>query len=99
LAITAKRNASRASLAAMYRVYLSYLQGRESHHDAQSVFKLHLSGPFPKLAARPAAQVKAEELRDVLARLIEVGKGRTAAKLRAGRFQHGHAGGIGPDAA
>ena len=35
------------------------------------------------MAARPFAQVKAEELRDVLARLIEAGKGRTAVKLRA----------------
>jgi integrase len=59
------------------------LKGRESHYDAQSIFKLHVSGPFPKLAARPAGQVEAEELRDVLARLIEAGKGRTAAKLRA----------------
>jgi integrase len=82
-ALAARRNASRGSLAAMYRVYVSTLQGRESHYDAQSVFKLHLSGPFPKLAARPAGQVKAEELRDVLARLIDAGKGRTAAKLRA----------------
>ena len=82
-ATAAKRDASRSSLAAMYRVYVSTLQGRESHYDVQSVFKLHLSGPFPKLAARPAGQVKAEELRDVLARLIEAGKGRTAAKLRA----------------
>ena len=82
-ALAAKRNASRGSLAAMFRVYVGTLQGRESHYDAQSIFKLHVSGPFPKLAARPAAQVKAEELRDVLARLIEAGKGRTAAKLRA----------------
>ena len=82
-ALAAKRNASRGSLAAMYRVYVGTLQGRESHYDAQSIFKLHVSGPFPKLAARPAGQVKSEELRDVLARLIEAGKGRTAAKLRA----------------
>lgn len=82
-ALAAKRNASRGSLAAMFRVYVGTLQGRESHYDAQSIFKLHVSGPFPKLVARPAAQVKAEELRDVLARLIEAGKGRTAAKLRA----------------
>jgi len=82
-ALAARRNATRGSLAAMYRVYAGTLQGRESHYDVQSVFKLHLSGPFPNLAARPAGQVKAEELRDVLARLIEAGKGRTAAKLRA----------------
>jgi integrase len=82
-ALAARRNATRGSLAALFRVYVSTLQGRESHYDAQSMFKLHVSGPFAKLAARPARQIKAEELRDVLARLIEAGKGRTAAKLRA----------------
>lgn len=82
-ALAARRNAARGSLAAMYQAYASTLEGRESHYDVLSVFKLHLSEPFPKLAARPASQVKAEELRDVLARLIEAGKGRTAAKLRA----------------
>ena len=65
------------------RVYVATLQGRQSHYDAQSLFRLHVSGPYPKLAASPAAQVKSEELRDVLARLIDAGKGRTAAKLRA----------------
>jgi integrase len=82
-ALAARRNASRGSLAAMYRVYASTLEGRESHYDVLSVFKLHLTEPFPNLASRPASQVKAEELRDVLARLIDAGKGRTAAKLRA----------------
>jgi integrase len=47
------------------------------------IFKLHVAGPFPELVVRPAAQVTAKELRDVLARLIDAGKGRTAAKLRA----------------
>ena len=79
----ATRKAERGSLEALFRVYVSTLEGRQSHYDAQSIFKLHVSAPFPALAARPAAQVKAEELRDVLARLIDAGKGRTAAKLRA----------------
>lgn len=79
----AKTRAERGSLAALFKVYVATLHGRQSHYDAQSIFKLHVSGPFPKLVVRPAAQVLAEELRDVLARLIEAGKGRTAAKLRA----------------
>lgn len=79
----AKARAERGSLAALFKVYVGTLQGRQSHYDAESIFKLHVSGPFPKLAARPAAQATAEELRDVLARLIDAGKGRTAAKLRA----------------
>lgn len=83
VAVLAKTKAERGSLAAMFRVYVGTLQGRDSHYDAQSIFKLHVSGPFQNLVARPAAQVKAEDLRDVLARLIGAGKGRTAAKLRA----------------
>jgi integrase len=81
--VVARRKAERGSLEALFRVYVSTLEGRQSHYDAQSIFKLHVSAPFPALVARPAAQVKAEELRDVLARLIDAGKGRTAAKLRA----------------
>jgi integrase len=78
-----KLKAELGSLAALFRVYVSTLKGRQSHYDAQSIFKLHVSEPFPALANRPAAQIKAEDLRDALARLIEAGKGRTAAKLRA----------------
>jgi integrase len=82
-AAEAKTRAERGNLATLFKVYVATLKGRQSHYDAQSIFKLHVAGPFPKLAARAAAQVTAEELRDVLARLIEAGKGRTAAKLRA----------------
>ena len=79
----AKRKAEQGSLASLFCVYVGTLQGRQSHYNAQSIFKLHVSEPFSKLAARPAAQVRAEELRDVLARLIDAGKGRTATKPRA----------------
>ena len=82
-ALAARRNPTRGSLAAMFRVDVSTLQGRKSHCDAQLMFELHVSDPFAKLAARPAGNFKTEELRDVLARLIEADKGRTAAKLRA----------------
>jgi integrase len=79
----AHRKAERGSLQALFRAYVTTLEGRESHYDAQSIFKLHVIVPFPELVARPAAQVTAEQLRDVLARLIDAGKGRTAGKLRA----------------
>lgn len=78
-----RRRAEQGSLAALFGVYVATLKGRQSHYDAQSLFRLHVSEPFPTLAAQPAARVKAEDLRDALARLIEAGKGRTAAKLRA----------------
>lgn len=79
----AQRMAERGSLQALFQGYVTTLDGRESHYDAQSIFKLHVIGPFPELVARPAVQVTAEQLRDVLARLVDAGKGRTAGKLRA----------------
>ena len=83
LAVEAQRRAQRGSLDSLMNVYVSTLMGRQSHDDAQSIFRLHVSEPFPELVKRGAASVKAEQLRDVLARLIDAGKGRTAAKLRA----------------
>ena len=84
--VVAKRKAEQASLAALLQIYVGTLEGRQSHDDAQSIFKLHVIAPFPDWAAHPAAQVKAEDLREMLARLINAGKGRTAAKLRAYHF-------------
>jgi len=81
--LVAQRKAAGGTFAALFGVYVGTLRGRVSHDDARSIFRLHVSVPFPEIAAKPAAKVRAEELRDVLARLIEAGKGRTAAKLRA----------------
>lgn len=83
VAAATKRRAEGGSLEALMRVYVGTLKGRQSHDDAESIFRLHVSEPFPELVKRAAANVKAEQLRDVLARLIDAGKGRTAAKLRA----------------
>ena len=81
--VVAQRKAAGGTFEALFRVYVGTLRGRMSHDDARSIFRLHVSLPFPELAAKPATKVRAEELRDVLARLIDAGKGRTAAKLRA----------------
>ncbi len=81
--IVARRKAEQGSLQALFRAYVTTLDGRQSHYDAQSIFKLHVSRPFEELVAQPAAQITAEQLRDVLASLSEGGKGRAAAKLRA----------------
>ena len=83
VAAATKRRADGGSLEALMHVYVGTLKGRQSHYDAESIFRLHVSEPFPELVKRAAANVKAEQLRDVLARLIDAGKGRTAAKLRA----------------
>ena len=51
--VVARREAERGSLDALLRVYVTTLDGRQSHYDAQSIFKLHVSGPFPE-TRRPA---------------------------------------------
>jgi len=80
--VAEQRKAASGSLEELFRVYVTTLQGRESHNDARAIFKLHVTDPFPGLVRTKASFVRAEELRNVLARLIEAGKGRTAAKLR-----------------
>lgn len=82
-AATATREAKRGSLSKLIDAYVLTLVGRQSHDDAEGVLRLHVQMAFPELAGKRAATIKAEQFRDVLARLIDDGKGRTAAKLRA----------------
>lgn len=51
--------------------------------EARSVFARHLYEPWPTLASQRATSVTVDELVVLLARLVEAGKGRTAAKLRS----------------
>ncbi|HVO23474.1 MAG TPA: integrase [Candidatus Margulisiibacteriota bacterium] len=72
----------------LYRLFSAYVehlkrQGRRSWYDADSLFRLHVLAPWPKLASMPAAQVTPDHVLDMLRRLVEAGKGRTANKLRA----------------
>jgi integrase len=79
----ATRKAKRGSLSKLIDAYVATLAGRQAEYDAGNLMRLHVQEAFPDLAAKQAATVKAEELRDVLARLIDADKGRTAAKLRS----------------
>lgn len=79
----AQRKAERGSLSALIDAYIKTLEGRQSAYDAKNILALHVTAAFPDIVALPAAAIEAEQLRDVLARLIDAGKGRTAAKLRA----------------
>jgi integrase len=79
----AERKATRGTLAELMGAYVASLGTRPSAKDVRLMVKLHISEAFPKIAALPAAEVQPEQLRDVLAKLIEKGKGRTAAKLRS----------------
>lgn len=81
----AQARAERGSLKALLAGYVAHLEraGKVSAADARYIFTLHVLAPFPALANKPAADVKPAELREVLARLIEADKGRTAGKLRS----------------
>ena len=78
-----QQQAERGSLQALLDAYCKSLDGRQSQSDARGLFRLHVIEAFPELASAKAATIRAEQFRDVLAKLIEADKGRTAAKLRA----------------
>lgn len=81
----AARAAEQFTLRALLEDYVAYQKaiGRSSHRDAGTIFKLHVFGPWPKLAKLPANQVTGEHIADMMRRVIESGHGRTANKLRS----------------
>lgn len=76
---------SERTLRRLLDTYIAYLvaQGRRSHADARQIFKAHVIEPWPKVADAPAADLTPDQVLDMLRRLIEAGKGRTANKLRS----------------
>lgn len=84
-AVEAKRLAASYTLSALLTDYCDHLQalGRRSHKDARSIFALHVVAAWPTVAAMPAKDITGEQVADMMRRLIEAGKGRTANKLRA----------------
>ena len=81
----AKLEAEKYTLAALLAAYCNNQEvlGRKSHADARSIFKLHIVEAFPKVAALPANLVTGEQIADMMRRVIELGKDRTANKLRS----------------
>lgn len=81
----AREEASKYTLAALLEAYADRLEalGRSAHKDARSIFTHHVITPFPKVAKKPAAEVTPEEIADMMRRLLESGKDRTANKLRS----------------
>lgn len=81
----ARRNANLNTLERLLSLYCEYLQdlGRESHKDARSIFNLHVMQAWPAVARLPAKEVTTEQFADMMRKLIEAGKKRTANKLRA----------------
>lgn len=80
-----KREAEQYTLNNLLGDYCDHLQslGRKSHSDARSIFRIHIAHAWPKIAALPANQVTGEQVADMMRRVIQLGKGRTANKLRS----------------
>lgn len=81
----ARKDASLQTLDRLLTDYCDYLEslGRSAHRDARSIFNLHVRLAWPQIAALPAKDVTAEQIADMMRKLIEDGKGRTANKLRS----------------
>lgn len=83
--VAAVEDARIHSLENLLTDYCDHLEqlGRPAHKDARSVFKKHVLQPWPKVAALPARDVTMEQIADMMRRSLELGKGRTANKLRS----------------
>jgi integrase len=81
----AKEHAAKFTLGNLLDDYCEHLQalGRDAHRNARSIFKVHVKEPWPALAAKPAKDITPDEFADMMRRVFEAGKGRTANKLRA----------------
>jgi integrase len=84
-AAEAKRQATANTLESLLTSYCDHLKTlkRRSHTDARSIFRLHVVEAWPTIAAMPAKDVTSEQFADMMRKLNDAGKGRTANKLRA----------------
>lgn len=82
---TAKKAAAEFTLINLLTEYCDHLEalGRRSHKDARTIFKLHVNEADPAVANLPANAVTSEQIADMMRKLVEAGKGRTANKLRS----------------
>lgn len=81
----AELHSKAGTLQALLEGYVAHLerQGKTSANDARNLFRLNVFKAWPHLAAMPARETTSEDVSTILARLIDAGKGRTAAKLRS----------------
>lgn len=84
-AYKAKLDAKEQTLVRLLFDYCDHLEalGRSSHRDARSIFNLHIVVAFPAIANKSVIAVTPEDIADMMRRLLEAGKGRTANKLRS----------------
>ncbi|TAG67600.1 MAG: integrase, partial [Burkholderiales bacterium] len=73
------------TLARLLEDYANELErlGRSSHRDVRSIFRLHVLERWPDKANQSATEITADEITDMQRAVINLGKGRTANKLRS----------------
>lgn len=76
---------AKCTLGALLDHYADYLEsrGKPSHGDARSIFTLHVKQAWPGFASLPAKQISSDQVAEMMGRLHDEGKGRTANKLRS----------------
>jgi integrase len=79
------REAASSSLRQLLNGYADHLErsGKQSTSDVRRIFQLHVFSVDADLAERKAASIAVDDFVVLLSRLTEVGKGRTAGKLRS----------------
>lgn len=80
----AGRHATLKQLLDSYTDHLKKVDKGRTAKDAASIFKCHVYEADAALSARKANEIAVGEFVGLIAKLTEAGKGRTAAKLRAG---------------
>src|ERR1700719_2977386 len=77
--------AQRSTLRQLLDAYVGHLkrQGKQSAGDVRSIFDKHVFKAAPDLGSQKAAAVSINEFVELISKLTEAGKGRTAAKLRS----------------
>ncbi|HCN70873.1 MAG TPA: integrase [Pusillimonas sp.] len=81
----AQAEAKKYTLEKLLTAYSNHLekQGRQSYKDARSIFKLHVFEAWPQQAQAAASALTPEQVADMMRKLFDAGKGRTANKLRS----------------
>ncbi len=81
----AQERAELYTLARLLEDYANHLEtlGRSSHRDVRSIFRLHVLERWPDKANLSAVVITTDDITDMLRAVIQLGKGRTANKLRS----------------
>jgi integrase len=84
-ALVTEAEAGQYTLEKLLAVYIAHLrkQGKSSAGAVENCIQNHVTIAHPEIARKPANAVTAHDVVSVLRPLTEVGKGRTAGKLRA----------------